>query len=183
MHNYGLLVFCLFREYFKRIITFLVMWSRDPSITCIIWHAAVKQSWKYLLSQPPDVFEVGVCGGGGRGPQVGVDVSQGLRQQSGDVGVDGSEPGVGSGAVFTAQHHRVLAVWRVELQQSERQWGDLSVSSADQGTEQTEWCKHLMTESVCDMVRMSSGFGTKLIIFLSNLPGASTMYLTNERKS
>lgn len=74
---------------------------------------------KYLFSQPPDVFEVGVCGG--RGPKVGVDVSQRMWQQGGDVGVDGGEPGVGGGAVLTAQHHRVLAVWGVELQQSERE--------------------------------------------------------------
>lgn len=64
---------------------------------------------------------MGVCGGRGRGPQVGVDVSQGLWQQGGDVGVDGGEPGVGGGAVFTAQHHRVLAVRGMELQLSE--WG------------------------------------------------------------
>lgn len=62
---------------------------------------------------------MGVCGGWWRGSQVGVDVSQDLWQQGGDVGVDGGKPGVGSGAVFTAQHHRVLAVWGMELQQSE----------------------------------------------------------------
>lgn len=42
-------------------------------------------------------------------------MSQGLWQQGGNVGVDGSEPGVGGGAVFTSQHHRVLAVWGMEL--------------------------------------------------------------------
>ena len=62
---------------------------------------------------------MGVCGGRRRGPQVSVDVSQGVWQQSGYVGVDGSEPGVGAGAVFTTQHHRVLAVWGMELQKSE----------------------------------------------------------------
>ncbi len=67
---------------------------------------------------------MGVCGGRGRGPQVSVDVSQDLWQEGGNVGVDGSEPGVGGGAVFTAQHHRVLAVWRMELQQSERDKGN-----------------------------------------------------------
>lgn len=44
-------------------------------------------------------------------------MSQGLWQQGGNVGVDGSEPGVGGGAVFTSQDHRVLAVWGMELQQ------------------------------------------------------------------
>lgn len=43
---------------------------------------------------------------------------QHLWQQGGDVCVHGSEPGVGRGGVFAAQHHRVLAVWRVKLQQS-----------------------------------------------------------------
>lgn len=86
-------------------------------IACSCW---TQQSWKYLFSQPADVFEMGVCGGWGWGPQVGVDVSQGLWQQGGNVGVDGGEPGVGSGCVLTAQHHRVLAVWGVKLQQSER---------------------------------------------------------------
>lgn len=70
----------------------------------------------YLFSQPADVFEVGVCGRRGRGTQVGVNVSQSLWQQGGDVGVDGGEPGVGAGAVFTAQHHCVLAVRGMELQ-------------------------------------------------------------------
>lgn len=56
---------------------------------------------------------------GSRGPHVGIDVSQGLWQQGGNVGVDGSEPGVGGGTVFTAQHHRVLAVRGMKLQQSE----------------------------------------------------------------
>lgn len=37
-------------------------------------------------------------------------MSQDLWQQGGDVCVDGSEPGVGGGGVFTAQHHRMLAV-------------------------------------------------------------------------
>lgn len=60
---------------------------------------------------------MGVRGGRGRRPQVGTDVSQGLRQQGGDVGVDGSEPGVGRRGVFTAQHHGVLAIWGVELQE------------------------------------------------------------------
>lgn len=68
-------------------------------------------------------------GGRGRGPQVGVDVSQGVRQQSGDVGVDGGEPGVGGGAVFAAQHHRVLAVWGVELQKSEWDKGNVSADT------------------------------------------------------
>lgn len=65
-------------------------------------------------------------GGGGRGTQVGVDVGQGVRQQGGDVGVDGGEPGVGGGAVFAAQHHGVLAVWGVELQQPAGDDGDES---------------------------------------------------------
>jgi len=60
-----------------------------------------------------------VCGGRRRGPQVSVDVSQGVRQQSGDVGVDRGEPGAGRGSVLTAQDHRVLPVWGVQLQQSE----------------------------------------------------------------
>lgn len=59
-----------------------------------------------------------MCGGCRRSPQVGVDVRQGLRQQRGDVGVHGGEPGVGSGSVFTAQDHRVLAVWGMQLQES-----------------------------------------------------------------
>lgn len=71
----------------------------------------------YLLSQPADVLEVGVRGGAGRGTQVGVDVGQGVRQQGGHVGVDRREPGVGGGAVFAAQHHSVLAVRGVKLQQ------------------------------------------------------------------
>lgn len=62
---------------------------------------------------------MGVCGGRRRDSQVGVDVSQDLWQQGGNVCVDGSEPGVSRGGVFTAQHHRMLAVWRVKLQQSE----------------------------------------------------------------
>lgn len=48
------------------------------------------------------MFQVGVRGGRGRGPQVGIDVSQDLWQQGSNVGVDGGEPGVGGGAVFTA---------------------------------------------------------------------------------
>lgn len=64
------------------------------------------------------MFEVGVCGCRQRGSQVGVDVSQDLWQQGGNVCVHGSEPGVSSGGVFTAQHHRVLAVWWVKLQES-----------------------------------------------------------------
>lgn len=60
-----------------------------------------------------------MCGRRGRGTQVGVNVSQSLRQQGGDVGVDGGEPGVGAGAVFTAQHHCVLAVRGMELQEPE----------------------------------------------------------------
>lgn len=73
----------------------------------------------YLLSQPADVFEVGVSGGGRRRPQVRVDVRQSVWEQRGDVGVDGGEPGAGRGAVFAAQDHRVLAVRGVELQQPE----------------------------------------------------------------
>lgn len=46
-------------------------------------------------------------------------MSQGVGQQGGNVGVDGSVPGVGAGPVFAAQHHRVLAVRGVELQQPE----------------------------------------------------------------
>lgn len=71
----------------------------------------------YLFSQPANVFEVWVCGGHRWGPQVGVDVRQGLWQQGSDVGVDGSEPGVGRRPIFTSQYHRVLAVWGMELQQ------------------------------------------------------------------
>lgn len=56
-------------------------------------------------------------GRGGRGTQVSVDVGQGVRQQGGHVGVHCREPGVGRGAVFAAQHHGVLAVRGVELQQ------------------------------------------------------------------
>lgn len=77
---------------------------------------------KYLFGQPADVLEMGVRGG--RGPQVGVDVGQRVRQQGGDVGVDGGEPGVGGGAVLAAQHHRVLAVRGVQLQEPERDAGD-----------------------------------------------------------
>lgn len=69
-------------------------------------------------------------GGRGRGPQVSVDVSQSLRQQGGNVGVDGSEPGVGGRSVFTAQHHRVLAVRGMELQQSERDKRNVRTESA-----------------------------------------------------
>lgn len=79
-------------------------------------------SFTHLFGQPADVFEVGVCGRGQRGPQVGVDVGQHLRQQGRDVGVHGGEPGVGRGGVLAAQHHRVLAVRRVQLQQPTSDW-------------------------------------------------------------
>lgn len=75
------------------------------------------QGCGHLLSQPADVFEVGVRGRGGRGTQVGVDVGQRVRQQRGHVGVDCREPRVGRGAVFAPQHHGVLAVRGVKLQQ------------------------------------------------------------------
>ena len=71
-----------------------------------------------------------MCGGRGCSPQVSIDVRQGLWQQGGNVGVDGSKPGVGGGAVFTSQHHRVLAVWGMELQQSERHKGNIKSLSA-----------------------------------------------------
>ena len=72
----------------------------------------------YLFGHPADVLEVGVAGGGGdRGPQVGVDVGQHVWEQRGDVGVDGGEPGVSGGRVLAAQHHRVLPVGGVQLQQ------------------------------------------------------------------
>lgn len=80
---------------------------------------------KYLFRKPPDVFEVGVRRN--RCPHVGIDVSQGLWQEGGDVGVDGGEPGIGSGAIFTAQHHCVLTVWGMELQQSEWEEGCVEI--------------------------------------------------------
>lgn len=86
----------------------------SETIICFVFLRVVSA---YLFSQPADVFKVGVCGGCRRGPQVGVDVCQRLRQESGYVGVYGSEPGAGCGSVFTAQHHGVLAVRGVQLQQ------------------------------------------------------------------
>lgn len=71
---------------------------------------------RYLLCQPADVFERAVCVGA-RVAQEGVDVGQHLWQKGSNVCVDGCEPGVSSGPVFTPQHHSVLAVRRVKLQQ------------------------------------------------------------------
>ncbi|TNN29202.1 hypothetical protein EYF80_060651 [Liparis tanakae] len=88
---------------------------RPPS-SCTWGGGGLRTKAAYLFGQPADVFEVGVRGGGRR-PQVGVDVSQRVRQQGGDVGVHGGEPAAGRGAVLTAQNHRVLAVRGVELQQ------------------------------------------------------------------
>lgn len=85
----------------------------NPEENC---YSVLYFSITHLLSQPADVLEVGVRGGGGRGTQVGVDVGQGVRQQGGHVGVDRREPRVGRGAVLAAQHHSVLAVWGMELQ-------------------------------------------------------------------
>lgn len=40
-----------------------------------------------------------------------------LWQQRRDVCVNGCEPGVSTGPIFTPQHHSVLPIWRVKLQQ------------------------------------------------------------------
>lgn len=68
----------------------------------------------YLLRQPADVFERAVRV---RVTQKGVNVDERLWQQRSDVCVNGCEPAVSTGPVFTPQHHGVLTVWRVKLQQ------------------------------------------------------------------
>lgn len=74
----------------------------------------------YLLSQPGDVLHLPATSRGAARAQRGVELGQDLGQQRGDVGVQGTEPGVGRGCVPAPQHQHVPAVRRVQLDQPVR---------------------------------------------------------------
>lgn len=77
----------------------------------------------YLLSQPGDVLHLPATSRGAARAQRGVELCQDLGQQGGDVGVQGTEPGVGRGRVPAPQHQRVPAVRGVQLDQPARGQG------------------------------------------------------------
>lgn len=65
----------------------------------------------YLLGQPGDVLHLPAASRGAARAQRGIELGQDLWQQRGDVGVQGTEPGVGRGRVPAPQHQSVPAVW------------------------------------------------------------------------
>lgn len=68
----------------------------------------------HLFCQPAKMSDL-TTASNARLPQLFSDVSNDSHQQVTNVGMDGTEPGLGGGGVLCPQDHCVLSIWRVDF--------------------------------------------------------------------
>lgn len=68
----------------------------------------------HLFCQPAKISDL-TTASDARLPQLFSDVGDDSRQQVTNIGMDGTEPGLGGGGVLRPQDHCMLSIWRVDF--------------------------------------------------------------------